>query len=688
MKIPKFRLDIRRLMPFAVVFLVLLFMLPKSPRFSYDYRKGSPWRYETLIAQFDFPIYKTDEQMEEERSRAASPVVACYRFSDDVVNRSLRSAEGLQFGSAQALKSSVIASLRKVFTQGVLSDETVRSDRHAGKYSDELIYVQKDKRISKLPVSEVYKLSDAKAKLLALVREQYTSVNVDSVFREVGVYDLVVPNLVFDRATTDLLHSENGDYISPTQGYVSSGELIVSEGEIVTAEIEQILDSYRLEYNSNLGYSGSGFLMWLGNILLAFMIALALFLVTSMIKIDQPGGQQSFEIMALTVFTVCLLAILPLSRVNPTLLYLLPYPLVALCLRAFFRNRMSALLYMMCLTPLLLTGSGSGAVLYLMFTVAGFVMLASKKRFPQGRVLVIPALITFAVVIVFYAGFRFTELVSGNFSIIALYLFLGEVITALLFPSVSLLGRVFNIVTDERLTELANPDNPLLRELEDKAPGTFQHSLQVMNMADAAARSIGADVALVRAGALYHDIGKMMNPMCFVENESLLSEDGSAHYHDSLTPLESAAAIISHVRDGETLARSRHLPQQVIDFILTHHGTGTMSFFYNKYLNEGGSPEDIGKFRYNGVLPRTREQIILMLCDSVEAASRTLKDNSPKGYSELVERLVGSKISEGQFAGADISIKDISVVKNTLKEYLAQLYHDRVAYPKIRKSRI
>ena len=249
-----------------------------------------------------------------------------------------------------------------------------------------------------------------------------------------------------------------------------------------------------------------------------------------------------------------------------------------------------------------------------------------------------------------------------------------------LYPLIFLFERIFGLVSDSKLAELADTSNPLLVELSHKAPGTFQHSLQVMNMADAAARSIDANVLLIRAGALYHDIGKMENPLCFVENES---SDNS--YHSELSPKESARDILRHVPDGIMLAEKYGLPDVIRGFILSHHGTSTTYFFYNKFLNQGGDSAERTDFTYKGRKPRSTEETLVMICDSIEAASRTLKDNKPETYDTFVEKMVQSKIDDGQFDDSAISLKELTTVKSVLKTYLAQLYHDRVAYPKRRK---
>ena len=304
---------------------------------------------------------------------------------------------------------------------------------------------------------------------------------------------------------------------------------------------------------------------------------------------------------------------------------------------------------------------------------------AAFKYFNQGWQQFITAIIVFVSLILTYFGFRLIGMANDDPYQAVLFMFLGSMLIVAGYPLIYLFEKMFNLVSNSRLRELCDTNNELLRELEHKAPGTFQHSLQVMNMAYAAARAIDANALLVRAGALYHDIGKMTNPLCFIENDSL-SPNG-AHYHDGLSAKESAIAIIKHVSDGLELAREHKLPDLVTNFILTHHGTSNTGYFYTKYLNEGGNPDDVDCFFYKGRKPKSKEQVILMLCDSVEAASRSLKDNSPETFSNFVESIVKGKADIGQLDEADITIKQLNTVKEVLKGYLSQIYHERVAYP-------
>ena len=287
-----------------------------------------------------------------------------------------------------------------------------------------------------------------------------------------------------------------------------------------------------------------------------------------------------------------------------------------------------------------------------------------------------------------YLGFRGADMVAGNVWSALFSLFVASMLTVAGYPLTYLFEKLFNLVSDSRLIELSDTSSPIIRELEQKAPGTFQHSLQVMNMADFVARAVGVNPELVRVGALYHDIGKMNNPLCFVENEFIVPKDDQEHkYHSGLSPVQSAHDIIRHVSDGVEIAKKNRLPKAISDFIVTHHGTTVVSFFYDKFLKEGGDPARKPEFTYPGVKPRTRAQIILMLCDSIEAASRTLKANTPQAYSDFVERIVAGKLAEGQFDDADMTISELNKVKETLKQYLAQLNHERVVYPKTKTNK-
>ena len=676
MKLPRVSINYRVLIPLVVLFLVLTLIFPRPAKFSYDYRKGSPWSHETLLAQFDFPILKTDEQIREEKSRSKSVVIPYYRYRQDIVDNCRKAAEGIDMGRYSYLRPLIVASMDGIYSNGVVPDEGVKLDGHSDP-SGAVLYIQKDKRAGKKPVSEVFKESEAKNRLLSDIAAKYPRINADSVLRSAGIYDFIVPNLEYDPKTTELVRSESSNQVSTTQGFVSAGQLIVSEGEIVTAEIAQMLDSYKVEYENSMGYGGPRILFWLGNAFIAFALVLLFFLMIYFLNRRLFMDHRKFWYL-IFIFIIASVLALIINKFAPRCLYMVPFTLTALYLEAFFKNKVIFPICCVSFLPLLVFAE-NGVVLFVMFLLASIVAVFTFRFFNQGWQQFIMSGIVFVSILVTYFGFRMIDMVNDDPYMAVLYMFIGSMLIVAGYPLIYLFERMFNLVSSSRLRELCDTNNKLLRELEHKAPGTFQHSLQVMNMCDAAARAIDANVLLVRAGALYHDIGKMKNPLCFIENESMSPK--GVHYHEHLSPKESARAIIKHVSDGLELAAENRLPDVIQDFILTHHGTSNTSYFYNKYLNEGGDPNDVSDFFYKGRKPQTKEQIILMICDTLEAASRTLKDNSAATFSVFVENIVASKMKIGQFDQADISIKDLNTVKETLKAYLSQIYHERVVYP-------
>ena len=673
----KFADRVRKYLPLLLALALISVCLPRGERFPYEYSKGREWKYETLFAQFDFPIYKTSEQISAERAAYTKKVVPYYNYSQEVVLSSLDKALSLDLGPYSSL---VQSSLKSIYSKGVLPDDL--SVEGSAIQNSEVIYIQRDKRAEKVPLQEVYRLSQARSKLLSEL-ERVTDHSADSLFSALQVQSLLVPNILYDKQTTELVISESDMEISPTSGYVSAGQLIVSEGELVTAQIAQMLDSYKKEYSRNLGSTASPAITVLGNVLLALTLTLLLFFV---LKLCEPklSRDSRYYYYIYTLFGLSVLASLIVSRFSPLILFFVPYTLFALMLQAFIERKEAALIYLVLLTPLLLSNS-YGAILYVMYAISGVVGIYIFPQFRQGWKQFMAALISFAVLTAVYFGFRAAEFVSGSIWYPILGLFISSMLSVAGYPLVYLFERLFNLVSDNRLSELCDMSNPLIRDLEQKAPGTFQHSLQVMNMADFVARSVDVNPDLVRAGALYHDIGKTCNPLCFIENECLISgsDDRDHSYHKNLPAIQSAADIVRHVEDGEQIARKHHLPPVVIGFIRSHHGTTVVKFFYNKYLKqEGGDASNISQFRYKGDKPVTKAQVIVMLCDSIEAASRTLKTHTREAYSSFVESIVEGKMQENQFDDAQITISELNAVKEALKQYLAQLNHERVVYPK------
>ena len=659
-------------LPLIALFLIMVFMMPQSPKFNYDYRKGSPWMYETLIAQFDFPILKTEAQMQEEREKNGSAVIPYFRLDANVAPQSQNSIASMELGEWAVIKPVLSDAVEVLYSKGILSP----SQEQSWDSAEGLIFVQKDRRASKVPVSEVYTMADAEAYLRAAVAVAREDCNVDSLFNAAGLSGLLSPNLIYDSKTTDLVHDESVKYISTTQGVVRVGQVIVSEGEIVTAEVEQLLKSYEHEYDQSMGYAGNRAFMWVGNIFLAFSIVLVLFLALCYCNF-RVFDEYNKYLYLLMIFALAAIASSLVAREDPSMYYLMPFTLISLYLLAFFSKRVVFSVHFISLLPMLIFAP-NGVELFVIYLVAGSVGMLVFGFFNRGWLQFVTALIVFAVMVLVWGAFRLVDGVSGitNYRTV-LDMALAAFLSVAGYPLIYLFERVFGLVSNTKLAELSDTNNRLLRTLADKAPGTFQHSLQVMNLADAAARSIDANVLLVRAGALYHDIGKINNPQCFTENQT-----SGVRFHEDLTPKESAQEIIRHVSDGLAMAEKHGLPQVIREFISSHHGTSSTGYFYTKYLNDGGDPDDVSAFFYNGMKPVTKEHVILMICDSVEAASRSLKQYSAENISALVDSIVQTKMSQGQFSDADISIREINAIKDEIKSYLQQIYHSRVSYPK------
>ena len=665
-------------LPLIVLFLGLVFLLPRNPKFTYDYKKGSPWMYETLVSQFDFPVLKTESQLQQEKLQAWSEVTPYFRLDLEAVRNIDDRLSEKDFGEYPMVRGGVAKALSEIYAHGVVSYAGYDNVGEVFGKHDGQIYVQQDRKAVKVPVSEVFTVDQASSYMLESLKAAFPKVRIDSVWNAAELSDLVKPDLIYDQQTTEIVHEEYVDNISPTQGIVRAGQEIVANGEVVTAEIEQLLDSYKAEYNISVGYDAPSVYQWISNILIAFSLVLLLFLSIYYCNYTI-FSQFNKYLYLILVFSLAAVASCLVEMTDPSLFYMMPFTLIALYLLAFFKTRMVFAVYLISLLPMLLLAP-EGVELFFIFLVAGGVGILMFGFFNKGWLQFVTALIVFVVMVLVWGAFRLADgPESFNEYRTITKMALGAFMSVAGYPLIYLFEKIFKLVSNSKLVDLSDTSNKLLRELADKAPGTFQHSLQVMNLADAAARAIDANVLLVRAGALYHDIGKIANPQCFTENET-----PGVRYHADLTPKESAQEIIRHVSDGLALAEKHGLPGIVRDFIKTHHGTTSTGYFYTKYLNDGGDPDDVADFFYDGEKPVTKEQVILMICDALEAASRSLKDYSPESISALVDRIIDGKASDGQLTNSVISLHELNVVREEVKTYLQQMYHSRISYPKRR----
>lgn len=656
--------------PILLSWLILLLAFPRTANFPYNYKKGTTWKYDNLVSQFDFPILKTQEQILKERSEMSNLIIPYYRYNDEIVKSSISKVQAMDLHELEPYTAVIVSSFKNIYKKGV------RIDAENG---SSMVYIQKDKRATKYPASEVLQITQARHLLTSNLESVSSFSNVDSLLRQYGVSDLIVSNLVYDEQVTAQLAGETPNDVSPTSGFIASGQLIVSKGEIVTAEVEQILDSYKAEFNNSVGYSRSRIFLWLSGIVIIFvflaLLILTIFFEDSALLKDGRSVLFILMIFTLTSFVPLIMARLKLGQ----FIFMVPFTLAALWLKAFFKNSLTFAVYAVSLLPLLMFAH-SGLSLFLIFIVGGAIAIIYYDKMNRGWKQFLMSLIIFGGMLGTYVALRLLDIATGSSVQSILFLLVSAFSAVALYPLIYIFERLFGLVSNSRLIELSDTSTSLLRELEKKAPGTFQHSLQVANMAETAGRAIGANHLLLRAGALYHDLGKMNNPQCFIENETLVSENTEIKYHEGQNPIQSARDIARHVTDGLEIAEKNHIPSVVKDFIVTHHGKAYVGYFYNKYLEQGGSPENASLFMYDGRKPVTKEQAILMICDSVEAASRTLKTHSPEAYSAFVEKIAQGKMN--QINESMLTLGELNVVKDVLKTYLAQIYHERIIYPR------
>ena len=659
-------------LPLIAVFAVLFLLLPRSGKFSYDYRKGSPWVYDNLVADFDFPLLKTEEQLQSERESLGAESIPYCRLSSSVAKDVLAKVSALDFAQAPGARTATMEAISELYQRGVLPDALSGSSSGA----DRLLLIQVEKRVERHSSSEYLSEEESQAFLRDELAKACPQIDADSLLKVLNIYPLLRANLVYDKQATELMHQKSVDYISTTSGIVPAGTLIVRHGETVTAEIKQMLDSYRLEFNSNVSYNGPAALLWLGNALMALFIVLLLFLSICYGNANVLDSYNRY-LYLLFIFLLSAVATLLVDRFNTDSIFFIPYSIIAIYLMAFFKKRVVMPAYIMSHIPLLLFTNG-GEGLFMMHLVAGLVCIFTFSYFNHGWLQFVNAIFIFISASLVLLTNR---LINGDPNLFdyseLLKIFIGSLACWLGYPMIFLFEKLFNLVSNSRLQDLCDTNSKLLQLLAQKAPGTFQHCLQVMNLSDAAARSIGANVLLTRAGALYHDIGKMENPLCFVENQT-----PGVKYHEELSPEESARDIIKHVSDGVAIADRYRLPDEIKQFIVTHHGTSCAAYFLTKYLNAGGDPDKTDTFYYKGQVPSTKEQSIVMVCDTLEAASRTLTDFSRNAVSDFVDRVFSSKLKEGQFADSALTEREIGIIKSTLKEYIANMHHARIVYPK------
>ncbi|NLN37513.1 MAG: HDIG domain-containing protein [Bacteroidales bacterium] len=658
---------------FVLAAAIMIISLPREGQFKYQYQKGSPWMYENLDASFDFPILKTEEELRIERERVTKSFTPYFLLKPDIAAEQLRAfgTEAGQAGLPDELQGKLLSFYKTVYNRGIMDDV-----RFEGLIPENGLSVVQGKMAEKKAHSDILSLTSAKVFLTEML--QALSAQEEKALQSSGMDPsmFLAPNLLYDESTTFAVQSSSVQDISLTKGIVHTGQRIISKGEVVTGSTEQILDSLRAEYNSKIGFSGNILLLITGQIL---MIVLTLFMCFILIEAIRPKMLHNIPelIFTLFLFVFVVAGTSVAYKIEPSSLYLLPFPVVVLFLDSFFPTRFSLPLYSLFLIPLAIITDSYHLLLINM--IVGGVAVYVFRFWGRGWQQFLSALLVYIAYLLTDLSFHLIS--EGTLTELNIAAFRNYGVASILliasYPLVFLFEKIFGFVSLSRLRELADTGNKALRELSEKAPGTMQHSLQVANLAETAARTIGADALLCRVGSLYHDIGKINNPQYFSENQT-----ATFNPHSLLNPRESARIVIQHVEDGKTLAKKYGLPSLVSDFIETHHGKTRTEAFYNSWCNEGGDPANIEDFTYEGQLPATPEQVIVMMADAVEAACRSLKDYTPESISSMVNKMVDQRVSDSQLQNADISYRNLRRIRDTLKIQIQEMYHSRITYPK------
>ncbi|MDP2058562.1 MAG: HDIG domain-containing protein [Flavobacteriaceae bacterium] len=638
--------------------LLIVYLLPKEHQFSFDYKMGMPWQHEDLYAPFDFSLPKSKEKISAEKKRIEKSSPLFYAI-DSLVFDSIRTIavsklQRIESGNKKKQIRTKINELDSLYAKGIIAEQKIENQ-------SKTIFLEKNNRIINQDYSHFLTIQD--------VKQFVIKSGLDTLF------PILPPNTFFDDQLTLRYKQQQLDQISLWEGFVEKGKLIISSNEPVSEDSFKILEALKFNYTYQQAEFRSNYLIG-GYAVLVFILLVMLFLFIRKYRKEIYEDNRKVLFILLNMI-LAVLAVATIINRAPDYLYIVPLCLLPLLIKAFFDPRLGLFTHVVTILIISLVVPDS-SIFIIVQIIAGIVtILTVSESYKRTNLFLSVGRITLVYIVSYYAvqmiyqgnTYGLSWLTIGNFVIN------GLIILALSVPLFYIYEKLFGLVSDFSLLELSDTNSPLLKELADTAPGTFHHSLQVANLAEAAAQEIGANAMLVRVGALYHDIGKMKNPSYFTENQT-----SGSNLHDELSNIESARIIISHVKDGIALAKTNKIPDRIIDFIRTHHGTMLVYYFYSKE-KESAEIVDEDLFRYPGPIPFSKETAILMMSDSVEAASKSLKEPDAIIIDAFVEKIIEKQIEEKQFLNSDITLKEIEKVKKVLKRKLINIYHLRIEYP-------
>jgi putative nucleotidyltransferase with HDIG domain len=672
-----------RVLIFVVAAILLLFVLPGQPVFQYEYQKGGLWKHEDLMAPFDFAILKSPEELEAERKNLISSIPPYYKLDTMVFYNEMAIFQNdfnLAFGTITNLNRQLFQKFYGYYSQiyktGIIERSTDSSDILRDK--TEIARISGNV-MSRLNVGEIFSLKTAYNSITELKKQiTESSPALASKINQIDFSKYIKPNLFYDPATTQkqLLEIESG--ISPSLGMVQAGHRIILQGEIVDADKFKILESLKISYEKKRGDSFSELSVNTGKFALILILLTMIYIFMHYYRKDLLNQFRRLIFLMLLVVSMVFISVFANSS-QGIHIYLVPMAILPIFVRTFYDSRTS--IFILFITTLIVGFYAPNSFEYILIefiagTVAVFSLARMHRRVHIVRAslwVLISNIITFSALNTIQEG-SFAEI---NFSMYQW--FVGScILINLAYPLIYIFEKLFGFVSDVTLIEISDINQPLLRKLAEEAPGTFQHSMQIANLAEEVIRKIGGNPFLVRAGALYHDIGKIANADYFTENQF-----GIKNPHELLDYENSAGIIIDHVHAGLKLAKKYKLPARLLEFITTHHGTTKAKYFYLKQKQEFPSQAlDEAKFQYPGPLPRTKEATVVMLADGIEAASRSLKDKTTENLRELVNSMIDQKIEEHQLDNSNVTFNDIIQIKDIFLAKLVNIYHVRIAYPK------
>ena len=656
--------------------LLIVWFLPRNEGRKFDYEVGEPWHYGTIIAKYDFPVYKTEEALAQERDSLLRQFQPYYDYNSIIEAEEIaKLRQDLRNNNVSlpvGFEEHIVDRLHRFYQSGIMETPTYNRI-HADTTNQVRIVFGKD--AESVNIKSIFSTMSAYEQLLN--DERFAQER--SLLQRLNLNNYIVANLIYDKARTESAKNDLLSGISPASGIVMSGQRIIGQGEIVNEYSFRVLNSMQKEIQRRSASKTQLTYNLIGNTAYVFILVLLFTMYLGLFRRDYFEKMRNIAMLyvLITIFPVLVSLMIEHTYFNFSV-YILPFAFVPIFIRVFMDSRTAFLTH---ITMVLICAS---ALRYqfdfiIIQTVAGLVTIYSLREMSSRAQVFRTALWVFLATCITYLTLKLMESSEEfNFESSMYYHFLiNGVLLLLAYPMMFLVEKTFDFISVITLIELSDTNKGLLRKLSEEAPGTFQHSITVGNLASEIANKIGAKSTLVRTGALYHDIGKILSPAFFTENQQ-----GGINPHDSLTYKESAQIIIAHVNNGVKLAEENNLPVVIREFILTHHGRGLAKYFYINYQNE--HPDEIvdkEPFTYPGPNPSTREQAILMMADTCEAASHSLSDYTEESISNLVNKLIDQQVADGFFAECRITFYDIAIAKQVLIERLKAIYHTRIQYP-------